>query len=163
MIAIVSGRKRNLHMLMVFTSARACLSLSAQLCRYLYICLNLFGGHSKNRISHPLPKSFKFGGFPLGNLQFLGPRRPEALLRGTPLSKALSEPRSPKDKNLHRLTVFAPTCSMMIEFRRPRKWKFLHRLKVCTLSSSTLYDDDRVCKRQKLAQAHGFCSPLIQC
>ena len=53
--------------------------------------------------------------------------------------------------------VFAPTCSILIEFRSPRKWKTLHRLMVFTFSISTLYDDDLVCKRQKPAQAHGFC------
>ena len=60
-------------------------------------------------------------------------------------------------KNQHRLMVFAPTCSILIEIRRPRKWKILHRLMVFTFSISTLYDDDLVCKRQKPAQAHGFC------
>ena len=60
-------------------------------------------------------------------------------------------------KNMHRLMVFAPTCSILIEFRSPRKWKTLHRLMVFTFSISTLYDDDLVCKRQKPAQAHGFC------
>ena len=60
-------------------------------------------------------------------------------------------------ENLHRLMVFAPTCSILIEFRRPRKWKILHRLMVFTFSISTLYDDDLVCMRQKPAQAHGFC------
>ena len=60
-------------------------------------------------------------------------------------------------KNLHILMVFAPTFSILIEFRSPRKWKTLHRLMVFTFSISTLYDDDLVCKRQKPAQAHGFC------
>ena len=50
---------------------------------------------------------------------------------------------------------------MLIEFRRPRKWKFLHRHMVFASSNSTLYDYDRIWKRQKLVQAHGLCSQQL--
>ena len=35
--------------------------------------------------------------------------------------------------------------------------KNLHRHMVFAASNSALYDYDRIWKRQKLAQAHGFC------
>ena len=50
---------------------------------------------------------------------------------------------------------------MLIKSRRPRKWKFLHRHMVFASSNSTLYDYDRIWKRQKLVQAHGLCSQQL--